>query len=85
MHKRNINFHSFTYTSDTTEQIDPLYSHRTTNILESFTCLRMIYLFIVSIGFMILELQNPVDEEERAFPKAIYIYLSTLIEGNKDH
>ncbi|KAK9195621.1 hypothetical protein WN943_003746 [Citrus x changshan-huyou] len=25
------------------------------------------------------------DEEERAFPKAIYIYLSTLIEGNKDH
>ena len=45
----------------------------------------MIYLFIVSIGFMLLELQNPVDEEERVFPEAIYIYLSTLIEDNKDH
>ena len=34
---------------------------------------------------MLLELQNPVDEEERAFPEAIYIYLSTLIESYKDH
>ena len=67
------------------EQIDPLYSHRTRKILESFTYMRMIYLFIVSIGFMLLELQNPVDEEERALPEAIYMYLSTLIEGYRDH